>query len=124
MRSYAQIDPKLEYKREGFRMFTGMLHQFKEDTSSVISRIRIEKVDESRQQEQLASTWSGGSEGVTADSARQQFESHSQSMDQGVSGSQKTATVETIRNDQPKVGRNDPCPCGSGKKFKKCCGKE
>ena len=124
MRSYAQIDPKLEYKREGFRMFTGMLHQFKEDTSSVISRIRIEKVDESRQQEQLASTWSGGSEGVSADSARQQFESHSQSMDQSVSGSQKTATVETIRNDQPKVGRNDPCPCGSGKKFKKCCGKE
>ena len=124
MRSYAQVDPKLEYKREGFRMFTDMLHQFKEDTSAVISRIRIEKVDESRQQEQLASTWSGRSEGVTADSARQQFESHSQQMDQGVSGSQKTATVETIRNEQPKVGRNSPCPCGSGKKFKKCCGKQ
>ena len=124
MRSYAQVDPKLEYKREGFRMFTGMLHQFKEDTSAVISRIRIEKVDETRQQEQLASTWSGGSEGVTADAAKQQFDSHSQAMDQGVSGSQKTATVETIRNDQPKVGRNDPCPCGSGKKFKKCHGKQ
>ncbi|OUU21431.1 MAG: preprotein translocase subunit SecA [Planctomycetia bacterium TMED53] len=124
MRSYAQVDPKLEYKREGFRMFTGMLHQFKEDTSAVISRIRIEKVDESRQQEQLAKTWSGGSEGVTVESAKQQFQSHSQQMDQGVSGSQKTATVETIRNDQPKVGRNDPCPCGSGKKYKKCCGKQ
>lgn len=126
MRSYAQMDPKLEYKREGFRLFTGMLHQFKEDTSAVISRIRIEKVDEDRQQEQLAKTWSGKSEGVavSADSAEQQFASHSEKMNQGVSGSQKTATIDTIRNDQPKVGRNDPCSCGSGKKFKKCCGKQ
>ena len=123
MRSYAQVDPKLEYKREGFRMFSGMLHQYKEETSSVISRIRIEKVDESAQQEQLESTWSGRSEGVSVDAAREQFESHSKRMDQGVSSSQSKASVETIRNDDPKVGRNDDCPCGSGKKYKKCHGK-
>ena len=89
----------------------------------MISRIRIEKVDESAQQEQLESTWSGRSEGVSVDAAREQFESHSKRMDQGVSSSQSKASVETIRNDDPKVGRNDDCPCGSGKKYKKCHGK-
>jgi len=69
----------------------------------------------------LAQTWSGQSEGVSSDAAQRQFESHAEKMQQGVQGSQGTSTLNTIRNEQPKVKRNDPCPCGSGKKFKHCC---
>ena len=124
MRGYAQVDPKLEYKREGYLLFSNMLEQLREETSSIISRIRIEKVDESEEQRRLAQTWSGQSEGVSTDSAQQQFESHAEKMQQGVQGSQGTTTLDTIRNEQPKVKRNDPCPCGSGKKYKRCCAVE
>ena len=122
MRGYAQVDPKLEYKREGYLLFARMLEQLREETSSIISRIRIESVDESEEQRRLAQTWSGQSEGVSSDAAQQQFESHAEKMQQGVQGSQGTSTLNTIRNEQPKVKRNDPCPCGSGKKYKKCHG--
>lgn len=124
MRGYAQVDPKLEYKREGYHLFSNMLDQLREETSAIISRIRIENVDESEEQRRLAQTWSGQSEGMSTDSAQRQFESHAEKMQQGVQGSQGTTTLDTIRNDQPKVKRNDPCPCGSGKKFKRCCAKE
>lgn len=124
MRGYAQVDPKLEYKREGYLLFSNMLDQLREETSSIISRIRIEKVDESEEQKRLAQTWSGQSEGVSTDSAQRQFESHAEKMQQGVQGSQGTTTLDTIRNEQPKVKRNDPCPCGSGKKYKRCCAME
>lgn len=124
MRGYAQVDPKLEYKREGYLLFSKMLEQLREETSSIISRIRIEKVDESEEQRRLAQTWSGQSEGMSTESAQRQFESHAEKMQQGVQGSQGTTTLDTIRNEQPKVKRNDPCPCGSGKKFKRCCAQE
>ena len=124
MRGYAQVDPKLEYKREGYILFSNMLEQLREETSSIISRIRIEKVDESEEQRRLAQTWSGQSEGMSTDAAERQFESHAEKMQQGVQGSQGTTTLDTIRNDQPKVKRNDPCPCGSGKKYKRCCATE
>ncbi|HIC22134.1 MAG TPA: preprotein translocase subunit SecA [Planctomycetes bacterium] len=121
LRGYAQVDPKLEYKREGYLLFASMLEQLREETSSIISRIRIESVDESEEQKRLAQTWSGQLEGVSSDDAQRQFESHAENMQQGVLGSQGTTTLNTIRNEQPKVKRNDPCPCGSGKKFKYCC---
>ena len=124
LRGYAQVDPKLEYKREGYLLFSSMLEQLREETSSIISRIRIEAVDESEEQRRLAQTWSGQSEGVSSDAAQRQFESHAEMMQQGVQGSKVTTTLNTIRNEQPKVKRNDPCPCGSGKKFKYCCGKK
>ncbi|MGE4619700.1 MAG: SEC-C metal-binding domain-containing protein, partial [Planctomycetota bacterium] len=120
MRGYAQMDPKLEYKREGYILFAKMLEQLREETSSIISRIRIEKVDETEEQRRLAQTWSGQSEGASSDGARSQFDSHAEKMQQGVEGSQAQKTLDTIRNDQPKVRRNDPCPCGSGKKYKHC----
>ena len=124
LRGYAQVDPKQEFKREGYLLFSKMLEVLREESSSIVSRIRIESVDESEAQRDLASTWSGQSEGVSADALQEQFQSHGQKMKQGVQGSSGTKSIETIRNDQPKLRRNDPCSCGSGKKFKRCCGQE
>jgi preprotein translocase subunit SecA len=124
LRGYAQVDPKLEYKREGYTLFSAMLEMLREESSSIVSRIRIEKVDESEAQRGLEQTWSGQSEGVSADALQQQFQSHGEQMQRGVRGSQSSRSVETIRNEQPKLRRNDPCSCGSGKKYKRCCGKQ
>ncbi len=124
LRGYAQVDPKLEYKREGYALFSAMLEVLREDSSSIVSRIRIESIDESAAQKDLAQTWSGQSEGVTAGALQQQFQDHGDQMQQGIKGSQGSEAVETIRNDSPKLKRNDPCSCGSGKKFKRCCGQQ
>jgi len=124
LRGYAQVDPKLEYKREGYALFSAMLEVLREDSSSIVSRIRIESIDESAAQRDLAQTWSGQSEGVTAGALQQQFQDHGDQMQQGIKGSQGSEAVETIRNDSPKLKRNDPCSCGSGKKFKRCCGQQ
>jgi preprotein translocase subunit SecA len=124
LRGYAQVDPKQEFKREGYLLFSKMLEVLREESSSIVSRIRIESVDESEAQRDLASTWSGQSEGVSADALQEQFHSHGQKMQQGVQGAGGSKSIETIRNDQPKLRRNDPCSCGSGKKFKRCCGQE
>ena len=111
-RSFAEKDPKTEYKREGFRMFNDMLESIEDRVTDIIFRVRLEAGARAR------SVW------------RVSQTSHDQ-MDQFAVGEQQRAAaqapqgevkVKQIRLDQPKVGRNDPCPCGSGKKYKKCCG--
>ena len=110
LRGYAQKDPKQEYKREAFSMFTSMLDRIKHDVISLISRVElraqedVEAVEEQRRQ-------------------TGEIELQHQSVD-GMTGE----VEEEVQQAQPmvrkgrKVGRNDPCPCGSGKKFKQCCG--
>lgn len=123
MRSYAQVDPKLEYKREGFQLFSAMLQGLKEEYCSLIPRIRI-KIDEEEAERELASTWKGGST-VSGQQVQQQFQDHGRRQERVIEGSkQKSGPVQPIVNAAPKVGRNDPCHCGSGLKFKKCHGKE
>ncbi len=101
LRGYGQKDPKQEYKREGFEMFQEMLFLIKENAMMPLCRLRFERVseDDLKHKEQPAEmNYSGGSE-------------------------DGEAKKQPVRRKSPKVGRNDPCPCGSGKKFKKCCGK-
>ncbi len=122
MRSYAQVDPKLEYKREGFNLFSGMLQALKEEYSSLIPRIRI-RIDEDEAERSLASTWQGGAT-VSGEQVQKQFEDHGRRQAQGIDASKsKSGPVKPIVNEQPKVGRNEECPCGSGKKYKKCHGR-
>ena len=118
LRGYAQKNPKQEYKREAFELFQQMLDDIKFDTIKILSHVQVQQDDrteemERQRREELA--------------RRMQFE-HAQA--QAVEGqAQATAAEGEEDAHQPfvregrKVGRNEPCPCGSGKKFKQCHGK-
>ncbi|HMO14026.1 MAG TPA: SEC-C metal-binding domain-containing protein [Pirellulaceae bacterium] len=111
-RGMAALDPKVEYKREGMRMFKGLWQTIDERVTDLI--FRMERLNEDFVNDTWVETSAVHSDAATsADMARQQ-----QVIDRQASGDRK---VETIRNRQEKVGRNDPCPCGSGKKYKVCC---
>ncbi len=113
---YAQMDPKVEYKRLGMHAFDGMWDSIYERVTDYI--FRVETLDE----DFISSTWTEtearhDSTPVSAGGGNIQ-----QQQDSAVEAS-KDHKVETIRNRSARVGRNDPCPCGSGKKYKNCCGK-
>ncbi len=98
LRGYAQKDPKQEYKREGFLLFQDMLERIKDNTLRALCRLRL-----------------------TTAVQEEDFRHEDTATDVAYQGAgQKPQTV--VRS-APKVGRNAPCPCGSGLKFKKCCGK-
>jgi preprotein translocase subunit SecA len=101
LRGYAQRDPKQEYKREGFELFEDLLFRIRENTMKALTHLRIEvvKEEELKHEEQDNVKYAGGSEPVET-------------------------KPDTVRRVDPKVGRNDLCPCGSGQKYKKCCGRQ
>ncbi|MFW5792332.1 MAG: preprotein translocase subunit SecA [Desulfohalobiaceae bacterium] len=101
LRGYGQKDPKQEYKREGFELFQDLLFLIKENTLKPLTRLRLKVVQEEEFQHEDRNT------------ASLQFS--------GGGKSEAPARQPVVRA-QPKVGRNEPCPCGSGKKHKKCCG--
>ena len=114
LRGYAQKDPKQEYKRESFNMFANMLDTLKYDVIGILSRVQIrsqEEVDEAERQRQAE---------TERLMAKQQANHESMG---GIDGDeQSTNSQQPIVRTQAKVGRNDPCPCGSGKKYKHCHG--
>jgi preprotein translocase subunit SecA len=133
LRSYAQKNPKQEYKREAFEMFGAMLEQVKHDTISILSRIRIqgeEDLDDEEERKRAAAAMRFQHAQASALS-NQAPEGQQAAQAQGqqarpMSGSPAPATAprpETFKRDGRKVGRNEPCPCGSGKKYKQCHGK-
>jgi len=108
LRGYAQKNPKQEYKRESFELFSNMLELLKSEVTNVLCRVQVraeEDVDAVEEQRRKA------------DSAPKEYQ-HESSEQLAENKDEKSM----IRN-QPKVGRNDPCPCGSGKKYKQCHGK-
>jgi len=109
---YAQLDPKVEYKREGMRLFERMWTSLGERVTDLI--FRMEQLDE----QFVGSTWVESS--ARHDEARSASELAQEQMD-AIDSSQGEQAIETIRNRGSRVGRNDPCPCGSGKKYKQCC---
>jgi len=116
LRSYGQIDPKVEYKKEGFEKFQMLLTSVSDEVTQYIFRVkRVEEEDE----RQLSGRWSSGQ---TVREQMSGFDSQRQGMDQAIRGSGREKPNVQIRRKEPKVGRNDPCPCGSNKKYKKCCG--
>ncbi len=98
LRSYAQRDPVVEYRLEGFDMFDEMVASIREDTIKMLLTVRLRNPEEEPKREQVAQPTAA---------------SH---------GDEEPAKKKPVRNAAKKVGRNDPCPCGSGKKYKKCCG--
>jgi len=115
LRGYAQVDPKVEYKREGMRIFERMWDSVGERVTDLV--FRMEQLDESF----VGSTWSEAEaiheEAPSADDITEQQQA-------AIDGTQAERKPEPIRNRQQRVGRNAPCPCGSGKKFKNCCMKK
>ena len=98
LRGYGQKDPVREYQREGYAMFMEMIGRIKMDTLEKLCLVRIQKEEE-------------------VEEIRQK-----QKQDYVLSRGEDTPANQTIKRESVKVGRNDPCPCGSGKKYKKCCG--
>jgi preprotein translocase subunit SecA len=99
LRGYAQQNPLIVYKKEGYELFQDMIDRVKEETLGILYRIQIaepEKINDYRQPKQQQLAFSGGGE-----------------------PEQKKPAKRAVK----KIGRNAPCPCGSGKKYKKCCGK-
>ena len=113
LRGYAQKNPKQEYKQEAFMMFSEMLDQVKHDTISMLARIRIQnEQDIQRMEEQRRAEQSMDFNKSENNSLLQQSDNNAK----------KNNNSPYIRSGK-KVGRNDPCPCGSEKKYKQCCGK-
>jgi len=120
LRGYGQQDPKVMYKIEGHSMFNEMLQGIREEVTDQFLKVRFSE----EAQEQLGSVWSGASENAMPDLSTGVggFGGEAGVTDGAPIGSTPEAHPEPIRRDEPKVGRNDPCPCGSGKKYKKCHG--
>jgi preprotein translocase subunit SecA len=114
LRAYAQKNPKQEYKRESFGLFEDLLGNIKYDTIRYLSHIEVAseedmtRLEEQRRSEQANREYKHAeASGLTGADAGEGFE----------------AAQKPMMRPGPKVGRNDPCPCQSGKKFKQCCGK-
>jgi len=119
LRAYAQKNPKQEYKREAFELFERMLDTLKRDVVRYLAHVQIRREDELEQIEQQR----------REEEARKKMQfQHAEvsalaSDAEGEPGQEIPAQPATFVRDEPKVGRNDPCPCGSGKKYKQCHGK-
>ncbi len=113
-RGYAERDPKIEYKREGTAMFNQMLESAGQQVTDLIMKLEITGPMEARSVWQVQQTQHDEMSGFS--------EADRQAAMQG-QGEARVA-VKTIKRDKPKIRPNDPCPCGSGKKYKKCCGKK
>ncbi|SGY96889.1 Protein translocase subunit secA [Moritella viscosa] len=112
LRGYAQKNPKQEYKRESFELFTEMLENLKSDVVGVISKVQVQAPEDVE----------------AVEAQRRRSESLPQNMSHAAAENQladasATPDAETFVRQGQKVGRNDPCPCGSGAKFKQCHGK-
>ena len=108
LRAYGQKDPVVQYRIEGFDMFDEMVYSIKQDVVKIL--LNINRVQNLERKQTVRITNQGLQE--MADQMRKDMPKES-----------KEVTHTPIVNNEPKVGRNDPCPCGSGKKYKNCCGK-
>src|SRR6266498_2969929 len=145
LRSYGQKDPLVEYKRESFDMFEDMMRRFQEDTVRYLYLMQIITRGEAGGVGPAGEGPEGGAPGVTAprsgggtdgnghrpprgvttsvDDLEESFQRRKRrELEQARMAGAGDRQVQQVVRSGAKVGRNDPCPCGSGKKYKKCCG--
>ncbi|HEX7129753.1 MAG TPA: preprotein translocase subunit SecA [Rhodanobacteraceae bacterium] len=128
LRSYAQVDPKKEYKRESFRLFEDMLARVKSELVQTLSRVRIRSEEEiaamEAQQQQMAERAARAMQFQHAESAGFSAEPAQAAATDGMGprAAAAAAGAAPVMREGPKIGRNEPCPCGSGKKYKHCHG--
>jgi preprotein translocase subunit SecA len=111
LRGYAQKNPKQEYKREAFELFSQLLDVVKMDVTRVLMTVRIQSQEEVTE----------AAEAIEASAERISNVTYTHPNEDG--SVSEEADVATLADEVPKVGRNDPCPCGSGKKYKQCHGR-
>src|SRR4029078_11296014 len=112
LRGYAQVDPKVEYKREGMLLFDGMWTSVGNYVTDLIFKM-------AQHAEGFFANTGVESQAIKEDAKpASEIERQQQA---AIAGTEADKKIEPIRNLEPKVGRNDPCPCGSGKKYKQCC---
>ncbi len=131
LQGYGQKDPKKEYKKAGYEMFQDMMVRIQSNVGTKLFRVEIKREEEAVPALQAAkirttdnedpSKYDGGE--LMAAVARAKA-ARGKAAQQPQRAADPEAKVETVKRDKPKVGRNDPCPCGSGKKYKKCHGKD
>ncbi|REJ65476.1 MAG: preprotein translocase subunit SecA [Planctomycetota bacterium] len=114
LRGYAQVDPKVEYKREGMRTFEEMWQSIFERVTDLV--FRMEQLDE----QFVSSTWVESAAVHEEAQSVRDMAAEGGGQDESYDGSEQKK-LEPIRNREQRVGRNAPCPCGSGKKYKNCC---
>ncbi|AXK64410.1 MULTISPECIES: preprotein translocase subunit SecA [Burkholderia] len=129
LRGYAQKNPKQEYKREAFELFAAMLEAIKQEVTRIVMNVQIQSPEQLEEAAEQIEERSGHLENVEYQ--------HADYAEAGpvanvAAATAATATADMVGSamthgspggDMPKVGRNDPCPCGSGKKYKQCHGK-
>ena len=116
LRGYGQQDPAVAYAKEGFAMFDEMIADIREETVKFCYNVSVT----------TNATRRNVVSGPSKASKEEYRDDEAAAMGNGPAAApkaEKTGKQETIHRDAPKVGRNDPCPCGSGKKYKNCCGK-
>jgi preprotein translocase subunit SecA len=126
LRGFAQKQPKQEYKRESFELFGDMLSKVKLEVVSLLARVRV------RNEEEVAAMEAAERQRLAAKSQQMQFQ-HPETGGYGADEEAAEAQAQAARGEgvlaapvvreEPKIGRNDPCPCGSGKKYKQCHGR-
>jgi preprotein translocase subunit SecA len=112
LRSYAEQDPRVAYKREGSRLFGEMWDGIRDRVTDMILKVRISAGQE------VSSVYR------VTDAVHEQLQGYDHLTQDMAQAAQELPKVVTITRQAPRVGRNDPCPCGSGKKYKKCCGQQ
>jgi preprotein translocase subunit SecA len=113
LRGYAQKNPKQEYKRESFELFQQLLFAIKEDVIRILSHVQVRSPEEIEAEERQRRA-----------AAQQAMEfQHAQAQAASRTAQSAAAADAKVAKAKPKVGRNEPCTCGSGKKYKHCCGK-
>ena len=117
LRGYAQKNPKQEYKREAFELFGQMLDMIKNEVVRIVMTVRIESREQIDQAEEQLQPHLANVHYQHAD-----FQPGADAEQLLAPTAAEEGGVRTVVNDMPKVGRNDPCPCGSGKKYKHCHG--
>jgi len=118
-RGYAQQDPKVAYKKEGYELFQEMWENIGDEVSDLLFRIqpvKEEKIEELNVPVMKPQQFIAGAQAAAQETERVAYQSSNQGPD--------AERPKPLQRDEPKVGRNQPCPCGSGKKYKNCHGKE
>ena len=125
LRGIAQKNPKDEYKRDALLMFQTCLNTIRDEVAKMILRVQIQSQEEIAQEQQRLEVEQQALEQQTA-AVHTELGEFSSGVSQDTSNSstqEDEQAQQPYRRTEPKVGRNDPCPCGSGKKYKQCHGK-
>ncbi|TFH85123.1 preprotein translocase subunit SecA [Billgrantia azerbaijanica] len=123
LRGYAQKNPKQEYKREAFELFQTLLTNIKSDITRILSHVQVRQPEEVEALEQKRRAALEREKATAASRHEEPALATAGGDDDEPAPLPPGADGRPLRREGPKVGRNDPCPCGSGKKYKQCCGK-